>query len=1121
MKCQECNWDNRPDRRFCAECGVQLILVCASCRTRNEVGERFCGQCGLFLEEGAPLVSPSLRALRSHTPQHLAEKILRSRSAIEGERKRVTVLFADMKGSMEFLSERDPEEAGAILDAVIEWMAEAVHCYEGTVSQIAGDGIMALFGAPLAHEDHALRACYAALRMQESMRRYGAETRHAYGIEVQIRIGLNSGEVVVSSIGSDSHMNYTAVGATVHLAARMEQTASPGTIRITDNVAQLVEGQIDVKPLGPIPVKGLVHPVEAFEVVGAGSLRTRFQASAARGLARFVGRGHELAELGRALDRAREGCGQVVALVGEAGVGKSRLIHEFARLPGTTETARVLACASVSCGKATGYMPAIDLLKDYFQIVPGDDHSSIRRKVSAAVAAFGGALEAMVTPLLALLDVPVNGDWQKLDPPRRRERMHDAVKSLLLRESRAKPLVVVFEDLHWIDAEMQALLDGLVEGLLAAPVLFLVSYRSEYHHKWTSKALYTQHRLTCLSAEDAQVLLRDLLGDDPSVEALKFPLAERTAGNPLFLEESVRSLVQTGILEGSRGAYRLVRSSESVDIPATAQAILAARIDRLAAEDKQLLQSAAVIATSGNAVPLTLLREIATGPEEVLRARLSRLQAAELLYEATLFPDLEYAFQHALTHETAYAGILHQRRRALHAAVVEVIEGLHRDRLPEQVERLAHHSLNGECWEKAVRYLHAAAHKAGGRSAYREAATCYDEALAALAHLPDGRAKLELGLSLRFEANFQLLPLGELSRAIRLLEEAEPLAEGLGDRRRLARLRAQIGDGLWARGAYDAAIEAVRRAQGIALAIGERSVQINVARLFGMIHYARGEFRTAVDGLRAALKLLEEEKLSVRSRTFYGVYLRVGLGRSLASLGRFGEALRATMEAKEIAESTGDLHDLSIAYHAAGLVHAQKGEYETAIRILERGRDICERGSLAVTLKVLVIDLGGAYAQYGRAEEAIGVIEEGLRRAPEVQMFAGDWQTKLAEAYLCAGKFEDAREIARGALELSRSMGQQGAEAQCLCLLGDIESAGPIGQAETAEGIYREAMVRSEALGMRPLVARCHFGLARLARRTGPPSRSRAHLDAAASLFREMDIGFWLEKAAGSDVIPS
>jgi class 3 adenylate cyclase/tetratricopeptide (TPR) repeat protein len=1089
------------------------MLVCLSCKARNEVGERFCGQCGVFLEEGGPLASPSLRALRSHTPQHLAEKILRSRGTVEGERKRVTVLFADVKGSTELLSERDPEEAGAILDAVIEWMAEAVHCYEGTISQVAGDGIMALFGAPLAHEDHGLRACYAALRMHESMRCYGAETRHAYGIEVQIRIGLNSGEVVVSSIGDDSHMNYTAVGATVHLAARMEQTASPGTIRITDNVARLVEGQIDMKPLGPIPVKGLVHPVEAFEVMGAGSLRTRFQASAARGLASFVGRDHELAELERALDRAREGCGQVVALVGEAGVGKSRLIHEFARLPGTTEKARVLACASVSCGRSTSYMPAIDLLKDYFQIVQGDNHSSIRRKVSTVVAALGGALDAMVTPLLALLDVPVDEDWQALDPPRRRQRMHDAMKGLLLRESRAKPLVVVFEDLHWIDAQMQALLDGLVEGLQAAPLLLLVSYRPEYRHEWASKALYTQHRLTCLSPEDARVLLRDLLGNDPSVEALKSALAERTAGNPLFLEESIRSLVQTGVLEGSRGAYRLVRSSEAIDIPATAQAILAARIDRLAAEDKQLLQSAAVIAMSGNEVPLTLLREIADEPGEVLRARLDRLQAAELLFEATLFPDLEYAFQHALTHETAYAGILHKRRRTLHAAVVEAIERLHPNRLPEHFERLAHHSLNGECWDKAVRYLHAAAHKAGSRSAYREAATCYDEALAALAHLPDGRAKLELGLSLRFEANFGLLPLGELSRAIQLLEEAEPLAESLGDRRRLARLLAQIGDGLWARGAYDAAIEAVGRAQRIALTIDERRVQINVARLV--------EFRTGIDGLSSALKLLDEEKLSVRSRTFYGVYLRVGLGLSLAPLGRFGEALRTTMEAREIAESTGDLHDLSIAYHAAGLVHVQKGEYEPAIRILERGRDICERGSLGVILKVLAVDLGGAYAQYGRAEEAIRVIEEALRRASDVQVFAGDWQTKLAEAHLCAGKFEEAREIARGALELSRSIGQRSAEAQCLHLLGDIESAGQVGQPETVEEIYREAMVRSEALGMRPLVARCHFSLARLARTTGKLARSREHLDAAASLFREMDMGFWLEKAAGWDVMHS
>ena len=470
----------------------------------------------------------------TYTPPYLAEKILTSRSALEGERKQVTVLFADLKGSMELLADRDPEEARQLLDPVLERMMEAVHRYEGTVNQVMGDGIMALFGAPLAHEDHAVRACYAALRMQDAVRRYSEELRRAQGVEVQIRVGLNSGDVVVRSIGSDLRMDYTAVGQTTHLAARMEQLAAPGSIRLTAETLHLAEGFVQVTPLGPVPIKGLGEPVEVFELVGAGAARTRLEAAARRGLTRFVGRTAELEQLRDALDRAGLGHGQVVAVVGEPGVGKSRLFWELThshRVQGWL----IVPSASVSYGKATAYLPVIELLRGYFAIESRDEPRKIREKVTGKVLTLAPALGPVVPAFLALLDVPVDeASWHALDPSQRRQQTLDAVKRLLLRESEVQPLIVVFEDLHWIDGETQTLLDSLIDSLPAARLLLLVNYRPEYRHAWGGKTYYRQLRLDPLPPESADELLDALLGPDAALGPLKRLLIQRTeAQSPL------------------------------------------------------------------------------------------------------------------------------------------------------------------------------------------------------------------------------------------------------------------------------------------------------------------------------------------------------------------------------------------------------------------------------------------------------------------------------------------------------------------------------------------------------------------------------------------------------------
>ncbi|MGO8868566.1 MAG: adenylate/guanylate cyclase domain-containing protein, partial [Alphaproteobacteria bacterium] len=699
MKCPKCQHENRADAKFCEECAASLARVCANCGAQLSSTAKFCSECAHPAGQAAsPTASSSQRfsAPEVYTPKHLAEKILTSRTALEGERKQVTVLFADLKGSMELFADRDPEEVRKLIDPVIDHMMEAVHRFEGTVNHVLGDGIMALFGAPLAHEDHAVRACYAALRMQENIKRYAEGVRRSEGILIQIRVGLNSGEVVVRSIGSDLRMDYTVVGQTTNVAARMEQMAVPGSILISSDTLTLAEGYVQVKPLGPLKVKGLEFPLEVFEVTGAGTVRSRMEAAAARGLTRFVGREAELQTLNSALDKARAGRGQVVALVGEPGVGKSRLFWEFIHSH-RTHGWLVLEGGTASYSKSNVYLPVIDLLKGYFQIEPRDEPRKIREKVTGKILSLDRALEPGLPAYLSLLDVPVDDpQWQSLDPPMRRQRTLDALKRLLLRESQVQPLGLALEDLHWIDSETQGLLDSLIESMPTASLLLLVNYRPEYQHGWGGKTYYTQLRIDPLPPESCEELLQGLLGADENLRPLKQHLIDQTQGNPFFLEESIRTLAETQVLVGERGAYSLAKPLSGVQVPSSVQAILAARIDRLAPEEKRLLQAAAVI---GVDVPFSLLEAIAEQPDEALQRGLAHLQAAEFLYQSRLFPDVEYTFRHGLTYEVAYGSLLHERRRALHARIVAVIEKLYAERLNEQVERLAYHAIRGELWE--------------------------------------------------------------------------------------------------------------------------------------------------------------------------------------------------------------------------------------------------------------------------------------------------------------------------------------------------------------------------------------------------------------------------------------
>jgi class 3 adenylate cyclase/tetratricopeptide (TPR) repeat protein len=1112
MKCPRCQATNRNDARFCRDCGATFGVVCSVCSAKVEAGSRFCDSCGAPLAPAqAQLTAPSRFASpERYTPKHLAEKILTSKAVLEGERKHVTVLFADMKGSMELLADRDPEDARKILDPVLERMMESVHRYEGTVNQVMGDGIMALFGAPVAHEDHGIRACYAALRMQETVKRYAESIQRTAGVPISIRVGMNSGEVVVRSVGSDLRMDYTAVGQTTHLAARMEQLAMPGSIMVTAHTLALAEGYVGVRRIGPVAVKGLGERTEVFELTGAGPARTRLQAAAARGLTRFVGRDAEVAAIRHGLELAHAGHGQVIAMVGEPGVGKSRIVWEFTHFQ-RGQDALILESGSVSHGQATPYLPVVGLLKAYFQIEDRDDVRKIRDKVTGKLLTIDHTLGEAFPAFLSLLDAPVDDSgWQELDPPQRRRRTLDAVKRLLLRESEVQTLVLVFEDLHWIDSETQALLDNLVESLPAAPVLLLVNYRPEYRHSWGGLTYYTQLRLDPLPPESAEEFLGALLGRDPGLDPLKHALITRTEGNPFFLEESVRAVVETGCLVGERGAYRLARPLPAIEVPATVQAVLAARIDRLPPLDKAILQMASVV---GKDIPFALLQAIAEETDDELHAAIARLQAREFLYEMGIFPDLEYTFKHALTHDVTYGSLLQDRRRHLHGQIVDAIERLYSDRLPEHVERLGHHAFRGEAWAKALMYFRQAGMKSSAASSYREAVHWFEQALRALERLPQTDDLRALAVDLHLDIRNALLPLGEFSQMLDRLRAGERLATALGDRRRLGRICAYLTDYFRQVGDYDQALAAGGRGLAATEAEGDLATLLATNIYLGHVYYDTGQYGRATAHLRRNVTTLGPEMLHERFGLPYlvSVHSRTWLTVGLVELGRFDEAIEHAQEAIRIAERANHASSLVSAHMGLGRAHLRRGDLERAMPVLERGVELARLWKMRLVLPFLADSLGLAYALAGRTADALPLLQEALDLHTKLRGTSTQAArlVSLAQGYTVSGNAAEAVRLAGRALELAQQHGERGYLAYAHAALGEAFAALGAPDSSRAEEHWLAATALSRELEMRPLEARCHLGLGLLSSLLSRHD-SVERLTAAVTLLGELKMSFWL-----------
>jgi len=1110
MRCSTCGTENPAGMKFCGNCAAPLRNRCPRCGLENPPASKFCGEC-------ATALTPARQATASaKPPASVVEPAVRMQleqaaaDAAGGERKTVTALFADIKGSMDLMERLDPEEARAIVDPALKLMIDAMHRYDGYIVQSTGDGIFAIFGAPVAHEDHAQRGLFAALRVQEDMAKYSAGLRAAGNPPVEIRVGLNTGEVVVRSIRTDdAHTEYAPIGHSMSLAARMQTLAPTGSIVITEQTQKLTAGYFEMKPLGPVRIKGVTDPINVYEVIGIGPLRTRLQRSVSRGLSKFVGRRAELDQMDHALELARGGRGQIVAAMAEAGVGKSRLFHEFKmRRQGEC---LVLEAFSFSHGKASAYLPVVDLLKSYFRIADRDDERTRREKVTGKVLALDRALEDTLPHLFALLGIPSAGaERDEMDPAIRRRRTREAVKSLIVRESLNQPLLLIFEDLHWIDAESDALLNLIADSIGTSQILLMVNYRPEYRHNWGNKTYYTQMRLDPLGPDNAGELLTAILGDAAALDPLKATIVARTEGNPFFIEEMVQVLFDQGVLVRN-GTVSLAKPLTSIEIPSTVKGILAARIDKLAPPDKDLLQSLAVI---GKEFPLGLVRRVVGKPDEELAPMLSNLQAAELIYEQPAFPENEYTFKHALTQEVAYDSVLTERRRILHERTAAALETIFAAALDDHLADLAHHYGRSANAPKAIEYLARAAEQAGIRSAYNDAIGYAREALRWLMTMPESRERDQRELKI-------LMILGPLVVAVQGFSSPE-MAANIERAQELCRRAGETPEtfgvmfGLWSfnhasgnlhesRVIAEQLLAMAARMKGDLATAGAHNVMAATQLWMGEFPAARENFEIATNIFDRDIPryLPSMQAPVIPSRCHYAWALHIG--------GYPEQAQQRMREANDLATQLRRPFSLAFVHLYAIVLSHFRLEYA---EVRSRSETLIELSTeygfpywlAAGKMCIARTAVGEAHARGDEAalKSGLTMMKESIKNlaASNADLIYSFSFVLLAEVHLMMKRPDECLRVLDQALQRAEQMDHRLLEAEIHRLRGEAILLGPNGAAE-AERCFRRALEVAQQQQAHSWELRAATSLARLLAETGRRDEGRATLAPAFALFSE------------------
>ncbi len=1000
MRCQSCGHDNRATAIFCEQCGTRLAPVCPHCGAEVRPGARFCDACGHRLIQAAqPAPAPDPR---TYTPPYLREKILRGRTALEGERRTVTVLFADAVGSTALAERLDEEVVRNITQGCFTRMLDAVHRYEGTVNHFLGDGIMALFGAPIAHEDAARRAVAAALDMQRALVDYARELEQHSGVAYHFRVGLNTGPVVVGMVGDNLRTDYTAIGDTVNLAARMQQVAEPDTVYLSESTYHAVRDYFACEPLGPLTVKGKAEAVVAYKALREKGIQTRIEAATERGLTPFVGRDRELQLLSSYFESAQRGQGQVVFLSGEAGIGKSRLLLEF-RHALAHETITWLEGHSISFGKNIAYLPIIDILKRAFGVAEGDSDADIIRRVDDGTAGWDSTAWATVPYLKYLLNVdPGDPAIVAMDPLERRAGIFDALRALVLEASRTRPLVLVVEDLHWMDEMSAEALAVLVDTIAAAPVLLLATYRPGYVPALGERTYATRLHLDALRPEQSNSLLEAMLQVSSLPSQLQHLITGKAEGNPFYIEEVTRALLEMGALERSNGSYTLARPLDQIHIPNTIQEVILSRIDRLEREAKEALQLASVI---GREFTVRLLGRISDLHAQ-LDTALGELKTLELIYQKVYFHDPAYIFKHALTHDVAYATLLVERRKALHRIVAAAVEDLYADRLPEQYETLAYHYSQGEDWAKALEYLEKAGDKATAAYANQDALDFYARALVVCEKLGD--TVVATAAIVAQKRGFVHFGLGEYPGAVADFERMLGFAKILHDRhleglalvfRGMAELNAHT---------FEVAEQTLRAALSMSNKGFDDVRLVASGNLVELLQVLNRHQEAAV------LRRVVEELVQRIDDPFWRAVASLYLPWAANWAGRFDEALAILERWRAAVEASKQGYLYLLHQWTEAIVWGGKGEYQRALAILEQTLTTAERvGDYQGRMRA-PNTIGWIYNELQNHERALEWNMRGVRVAqaystpdPEIE---GNARVNLGDTLLALDRLDEAEE---------------------------------------------------------------------------------------------------------------
>ncbi|MBP6013257.1 MAG: AAA family ATPase [Alphaproteobacteria bacterium] len=1064
MNCKKCGGANPERAKFCVECGTALAARCAACGTDLPPAAKFCLECGAKADGAA---RPAPTSPPRETPKHLADKIRQSKAAVEGERKQVTVLFADVKGSMELAESLDPEAFSKIMSRFFAILTEGVERFEGFVDKFTGDGIMALFGAPIAHEDHAQRACYAALHLKDEIARYATELKREHGLSFSTRMGLNSGEVVVGSISEDLRMDYTAQGHTVGLAQRMENLAEPNTCFVSANTAALARGYFDLEDMGEFRVKGVSHPMRVHRLNGMGNMRTRLDVSRSRGLSRFVGRERDMAVLTGALERARSGGGQVVGVVADAGTGKSRLCAEF--LDGCrAQGIQILAGHGVAHGKSVPMLPMLELWRAFYGITDDDKPETARAKIAGRLLLMDEGFRDVLPLLFDVFGVPDPANPSPaMDPEQRQKRINGVVKRILHDPNyTGGTRVILMEDLHWFDGASDAFLETFVESVPATRDLWLLNFRPEYQARWMQRSYYQHFALQPLAPDAIRQLLHTELGNDASVAKLPEMIHTRTAGNPFFIEEVVQTLIEGGHLTGTRGAYRLATPVDALDVPPTVQAVLAARIDRLGEREKHVLQTAAVIGKTFSEPLLTrVIGSINALGETVLTQALSTLIASEFLFEAALYPEVQYSFKHPLTQEVAARSQLRDRKARVHAAVAQALEEA-AGNLDERAADIAQHWAEAGDRGRAARWHRRAAEWAG-LSDPREGLRHWRRVRELARGISDERERNELSL----HACFQLLTFGwriggTEEEAATVYEEGRALAESLGDRRTLAMLVGLYGlvRVMVAGSAHDYVRYGV---EGALLAEdGDAALRAAVGTFPAFGHYYSGKGQPALEWAARVLEATGSDNALGKDLTGYGPRVGMAFVRSIAlcRLGHLKEAWRVLEEGERVAEEMCEREVSLWLKVVRSLLSDACGLSQSTLEHGRRGFDMGEKLGSGHSRVVAHFCLGVASMLAGQPAEAREFLSKGAAISQDGLAALGELPQVLcylSRAQLALGERTEALTAARKGIELGSAGGCYYFEAQAqLALAAALMAA----DGEVPRTEIEAALARAEQL---------------------------------------------------------